>query len=454
MGRAAICPEGISRKAADGNPWSADGVTKIEGQKSSFYYGWIIVGVAIVTSTLVYGVRYSFSIFFPEILKDFGWNRGDTALMMSMNICVYGLMAPVAGTLSSRWKPKMLMPVGVIVLVAAMIGCSLARRLWHFYICFGVLVPLGTALCGWPIMSPALMNWFATRRGLIMGIGQAGGGLSFVYGLLAQYLILQVGWRSAYLTLAVIIAVVLLPLHRFVFHFHPRSKGLKAYGSEELESAGKGADRLSFRSWTVAQMVRTYPLWLLILSFFLFWGIACFMILAHQIKYAEDAGYSAVFAASIFALSGVAMLAGQATGVISDRIGREKAMALCAAATLVGILSLLAVRDTSQPWLLSLYALSFGYGAGLYSAVIFAGAADIFCGTHFGTASGMLLTGMGLGGAIGPWLGGYLYDTTGTYDNAFILCMACIALATASFWMAAPRNADKLNAARLKSRVR
>jgi MFS family permease len=100
--------------------------------------------------------------------------------------------------------------------------------------------------------------------------------------------------------------------------------------------------------------------------------------------------------------------------------------------------------------LLYVYALSFGYGSGLYTAIIFAGAADIFYGEHFGTASGLLLTGMGLGGAIGPWLGGYLYDTTGSYDGAFILCMACIVLASVSYWIAAPRNADQLHTRRLK----
>jgi MFS family permease len=413
---------------------------------SSFFYGWVIIAVSIITSMLVYGVRYSFSIFFPEILDEFGWSRGSTALMMSMNVFVYGLTAPVAGTLSSRWKPKILMPAGVILLVLAMTGCSFARQLWHFYICFGVIVPIGTALCGWPIISPALMNWFATRRGLVMGIGQAGSGLSFVYGLLAQYLILHLGWRSAYLALALILAAILLPLHRFIFHYHPKSKGLKPYGSEDRKTEKTVEVVVQSRNWTVTQMLRAYQLWLLVLYFFLFWGISCFLVLAHQIKYAEDAGYSSVFAVSVFALYGVAMLLGQLSGVMSDRIGREKTMILSSAATLVGLTALMAVHDTSQPWLLYIYALGFGYGAGLSTAILFAGAADIFYGIHFSTASGILLTGMGLGGAIGPWLGGYLYDISGSYDNAFILCMVCIVLASVSYWIAAPRNANKLHA--------
>jgi sugar phosphate permease len=416
----------------------------------SFFYGWVIIAVGAITGMLVYGVRFSFSIFFPEILNEFGWSRGSTALMMSINVFIYGLMAPVVGTLSSRWKPKIMMPAGVIILALAMIGCSFARQLWHFYIYFGVIAPVGTALCGWPIISPALMNWFATRRGLVMGIGQAGGGLSFVYGLLAEYLILCWGWRSAYLALAVILITILLPLHHFIFHYHPESKGLEAYGSNDLKSEKAVEDSVLSRNWTMQQMLRTYQLWLLVLSNFLFWGVSCFLVLAHQIKYAEDAGYSAVFAVSVFALYGVAMLLGLSSSVMSDRIGREKTLALSSVAALVGLFALIAVRDTSHPWLLYTYALGFGYGAGLFSAMIYAGTADIFYGKHFGTASGMLMAGVGLGGAIGPWLGGYLYDTMGRYDNAFILCMACIVLASVSYWIAAPRNADKLHARRLK----
>jgi MFS family permease len=147
------------------------------------------------------------------------------------------------------------------------------------------------------------------------------------------------------------------------------------------------------------------------------------------------------------------MLSGQLSGGISDRIGREKTMLLSSAAALIGLSALIAVRDTSQPWLLYLYAILFGYGAGLSTVVLFAGAADIFNGRNFGTAAGMLLTGMGLGGAIGPWLGGYLYDITGGYDYAFLLCSACIVLASISYWIAAPRNAGSLHAEQLKNRT-
>ena len=83
-------------------------------------------------------------------------------------------------------------------------------------------------------------------------------------------------------------------------------------------------------------------------------------------------------------------------------------------------------------------------GVGLYSPTAFAGIADLFYGKHFGGIAALLLTGMGIGGAVGPWLGGYIYDISGSYRAAFILCMACFALACVAAWIAAPRNAGKL----------
>lgn len=417
-------------------------------RRPAFFYGWWIIAVSVITNILIYGFRYSFSIFFPEILAEFNWGRGETALMMSINILVYGLTAPVAGTLASRWKPRATMLAGLVVLTAAMVGCSLTGRLWHFYLCFGVLAPVGTAFCGWPVIAPALMNWFATRRGLVLGVGQSTG-LSFVYGLMAQFLIERLGWRLAYLALAAILVAVLLPLQRFVFCHHPRLKGLRPYGSGEDPAGGAAEQGNIFRDWTVRQMLRTPQLWLLVLYFFLFWGISCFLVLSHQVKYAEDVGYAASFAVSVFALYGLAMLAGQFSGVMSDWIGREITMLISSACALAGLACLIAVRDTSQPWLLCVYALAFGFGAGLSTTTLFAGLADLFHGKHYGTASGMVLMGMGLGGAIGPWIGGHLHDILGSYEAAFFLCMACIALGSASYWIAAPRHAARLRARRL-----
>ena len=164
------------------------------------------------------------------------------------------------------------------------------------------------------------------------------------------------------------------------------------------------------------------------------------MVLAHQVKLAEDKGYSGMFSASIFALYGIFMVVGQISAALSDWIGREKTMTLATLLSIGALVALISVRDTSQPVLLYCYAVCFGWGAGMFAVTLYAGTADIFYGRHFGGLSGLLLTGQGIGGAIGPWLGGYIYDVSGSYDISLWISIFCFGLACTLVWIAAPRH--------------
>ena len=424
-------------------------------KRPRLFYGWIIVSIAVLSITVIYGIRHSFAVFFPSILDEFGWSRGSTAMMFSINLLVYGFVAPLVGGLGDRWKPRRVMPIGVIILSLATAGCAFANELWHFYLLFGILVPLGTALSGWPILCPALSNWFAKRRGLVMGLGQAGVGFSFVYGIFVEFVISQLGWRSAYFTLAGTLLVLPLPLYLLLFHYRPEDKGLKAYGTTKLSTTKDSAVEVATDTvavsydWTFVQAIKTYQLWLLVLGLLLYWGMGVYPVLAHQIKFAEDIGYSSRFAASVFALFGIGTVAGSLSSSISDWIGREKTVTVAATLSIGALVALILVNDTSQPWLLYVYAICFGYGAALYAGTNYAAVADIFHGRHFGAIAGLLLTGAGIGTAIGPSLAGHIYDVSGSYLGAFILSMVSIGVAYISFWMAAPRNAAKLRAKNL-----
>lgn len=416
-----------------------------------FFYGWIVVGISVVSMMLIYGVRHSFSVFFPSILDEFGWPRGSTAIMLSLNILVYGFLAPVAGSLADRWKPRVIMLMGITILGLATAGCAFVQELGHFYLLFGILMPVGSAFSGWPLVSPMLVNWFARRRGLAIGVGQMGGGLSFVYGMFAQFTISHLGWRYAYFALAATLFVLLFPVYLF-FYYRPENRGLRPYGAfEQPPAEGSKAESSAVENpapteWTLGRAMKTHQLWLMVSSYFFFWGVGDYLILAHQVKFAEDVGFSNTFGASVFALFGVFMVLGQLSASISDWLGREKTITLATILIIGALTALLSVRDTSHPGLLVLYATCFGYGNGLYTPTVFAGTADIFHGRHFGAISGLLLTGMGVGGAIGPWLGGTIYDVTGSYSMAFGLCMVCFGLACVTVWIAAPRNAARLRA--------
>ena len=420
--------------------------------KARFFYGWVIVCVTIIGMVLIYGIRHSFAVFFSPILDEFAWSRGNISIMLSLNIFVYGFLAPVAGILADRWRARIVMPLGIGILGIATMGCSWARELWHFYLLFGVLMPVGSAFSGWPILGPALMNWFVKRRGLVMGLGQMGGGLSFVYSIFVEFIILHYGWRFTFWVLAGTLALLLFPSYLLFFYYRPQDRGLIPYGSAFPARNQRPGQREPLtksplpREWTLSQVLCSSQLWLLVLSYALFWGIGAYLVLAHQVRFAQDAGYSSMFSVSIFALYGITLFLGQLSGFISDRMGRERAATLAVALSMIALVALISVRDNSQPWLLYIYSICFGFGGGLFTPTIFAGSADIFYGRHFGAVSGLLLTGMGAGGIFGPWLGGYIFDITGSYVPAFILCLACIALSGIIFWIAAPRKATQIGA--------
>ncbi len=415
-----------------------------------FFYGWVIVGLGFIVMVLIYGTRHSFSVFFPSVLNEFGWSRGSTALMLSLNLLVYGLTAPLVGSLADRWKPRRVIFIGLTILTLAIAGCAFARELWHFYLLFGILTPMGTACCGWPLLGPTLANWFVKRRGLVLGLGMMGGGLSFTFGRFVEFVISQLGWRYAYFVVAGVIVAVLSPLYLFLFRYHPGDKGVKPYGADEipitkeLTAETETVKNTSPSGWTMGRAMRNYQLWSLMVSQGLYWGVGCYLVLAHQVKFTEDVGYSSAFAASIFALFGIFMATGEISGFMSDWIGREKTITLATILSIGALVALVLVRDTSQPWLLYVYAICFGYGAGLYLPTYYAGLADIFYGKHYGAIAGLSITGSGLGGAIGPWLGGFIYDLSGSYFIGFILCMGCFVLACIAFWIAAPRNAARV----------
>ena len=369
--------------------------------------------------------------------------------MFSLNIFVYGFSAPIAGSLGDRWKPRRVMLLGIMILGLSTAICGFAQKLFHFYLLFGILMPLGTAFSGWPLLAPALANWFIKRRGLVIGLGSMGGGLSFIYSMFAEFTISNIGWRFAYFVLAATLMGIILPLYLF-FHYRPESKGLRAYGAAELPSPKDFTSKIASiketisHDWTLSRALRTYQLWLMVLAYLLYWGLGGYLVVAHQVKFAMDAGYSGMFSASIFGLFGVFMVVGQVSAFISDWIGREKAITLAAILSTGALVALSSVKDTSQPILLYLYATCFGYGGGLFCATAFVGTADIFHGRHFGEIAGLLLTGQGIGGAIGPWLGGYIYDISGSYRISLFLCIVCFGLACTMVWIAAPRKAVRL----------
>ena len=148
--------------------------------KQTFFYGWTVGGICTIAMTFGYGVRHSFSVFFPPILAEFGCSLGNTAVMLSIHLFVYGIVSPFSGALSDHWKPQRTIILGAIILGLSTAVCSLARELWHFYLVFGFLTPIGLACVGAPVLAEPWaiqkdcrgIPWLRYRRGLRRRSGQ------------------------------------------------------------------------------------------------------------------------------------------------------------------------------------------------------------------------------------------------------------------------------------------
>ena len=410
-----------------------------------FYYGWIIVAVVFVTMGIGVNARTSFSLLYPPILDEFGWDRGVTAGVFSFGFLLSAFLSPVLGRMIDTRGPRGVTLIGVAALAAGMLLAGLSREPWHFYATLGVLVGAGSVCLGYSCQGLFLPAWFARRRGLAMSIAFAGVGVGSIVLLPAmQWVIERAGWRTACLSLGVLAIVLLTPL-ALLLRRRPEDIGLHPDG-EATTAEGAAAARRAYIvdadwaavEWTLARAMRTGRFWWIAIGYFC--GLfAWYLVQVHQTQYLLETGFTATEAAWALGWVSLAGVPGQiALGWLSDRIGREIVWAIGSAGFCITYVALLALP--SSPGIPLLYTMVIAQGALGYglTSVIGAIPAEIFEGRHYGSIFGTLMLGALAGGAVGPWFMGFVHDRTGSYTLAFWVAIGCSLLSAFAIWRAAP----------------
>jgi len=416
------------------------------GKNPRIYYGWLVLALGFFTMLVAYSLRYNFSVFYVAILEHFGWGRGETAAGFSINLIVYAISCPLAGNLVDRFGVRVTVPVGAVLLGIALSACSLIHAIWQFYLIIGITA-FGNCAMGYVAHVPMIANWFVKRRGLALGVLSAGVTASAVIAPGVQFLITALGWKGAFVVLAGLSAFVVAPLAAIFARQRPEDMGLNGESDHEgfsEDQAGGSNDLVAdrewvSRDWTPAGAVKTPRFWWMSLAC-LFLGFYCYTLLAHQVAYLTDAGYSRAFAAGIVAIFCVLATLSSFCTLISDFLGREITFTLSSGCTLIGMVLLMSIRDPLHPWMPYLYALVFGFGYGLCIALMAVTSADLFHGKHYGAINGIFMALFVFGGAVGPWFAGYLFDVTGSYDRMFPLLFLAVFASTAFIWLASPRR--------------
>jgi sugar phosphate permease len=181
-------------------------------KSSNVFYGWIVVGISTLVFAIVRGVNDAFSVFFVALLEEFGWSRAAVAGVFSLARLTEGAVSIGVGMLSDRFGLRRLVPVSACLVAFGLVLASQAQTLWIFYVAYGVIFALGS--CGLGELSHVLLisRWFVRKRGTAIGIAMAGMGLGILLIVpLAQMCILHLGWRWAYIVLATIVGVGVIP---------------------------------------------------------------------------------------------------------------------------------------------------------------------------------------------------------------------------------------------------
>ncbi|HXG68259.1 MAG TPA: MFS transporter [Blastocatellia bacterium] len=440
----------------------SEGQTSEQEPKAAgrIYYGWVIVAVCFLVMALIAPMLASFSIFYVAILEDLKWSRGDTALALSVYFIVSGLASPFAGDLVDRYGPRIVMPLGALVTAGAFLWISRMASPWQFYAAFGVVGAIGATMLNLVPLTAVISNWFVRHRGLAIGLVTGGQGLGQVGIPVIQYLIDHMGWRNAYIVLGAIILLVPSALILMFLYRRPSDRGLsiedearslrrrdKTDAADDATRRKEGGRKSEVviankewaeTEWTIGKAARTLRFWTLILVMVLY--SASFIIISVQlVAYLTDEGYSPTLAASAVGFEGFINIIGRFIGGgISDRIGREKTLTLGVACIVLCILLLAAAGSIASPVLVYSFSVLYGLGNGMALPAFMAATADLFQGKHFGSILGVAMLGGYLGGALGAWLSGYLFDVTQAYKLNFMIAGVAMALAGALIWKVRP----------------
>src|ERR1700704_5284270 len=376
-----------------------------------FFYGWGIVAVTFITMAIGVNARTAFSLFFPPIIEEFGWERGVTAGAFSFGFLVSGPVSPLIGRLMDRAGPRGVMELGVALMAAGLLLAPLTTQPWHLYLTIGVLVGAGSICLGYSGQSLYLPNWFNRRRGLAMGLAFAGVGIGSMTLLpWVQLMIEQTGWRTACTAMGILVLVVLAPIN-LLLRKRPEDLGLEPDGDAAPSASTKPVSNIvdpvwAGTDWTLRRALRTARFWWISLGYFC--GLyVWYAVQVHQTKYLLDIGFSptvGVWALGVVSLLGIP---GQIwLGHLSDRVGREWIWAVSCLGFAICFAALIGLAYA--PTLALLYVMVAAQGALGYGVTSIMGAVvvEIFEGKNYGSIFGTVMLAAIIGGAAGPWVTG------------------------------------------------
>ena len=386
---------------------------------------WIILGAILIQLCL--GAIYAWSVFTAP-LKEAGWTVAETQYVFTAGLVSFALVMVIAGRLMPKYGPRKLAIAGGVVLGTGYLLASVqgGTSFWSVLIGVGFIGGAGIGLA-YVVPIAVGMRWFPDKKGLITGLAVAGFGFgAMLWVKLAGAwgnLIANVGLGTTFAVYGIVFLTVVL-IGGLWMVFPPENWRPQGYDPDQAGGAAASGDG----DFTSGEMLRTVPFYLILLTFAISASAGLMTIGLMKLFPMQALTASGMDRAAASAVAGTAMavffslangIGRILWGALSDRIGRKTAIILMMASQ--GVVVLLFQFMAGSEYLLYLGATIIGFNFGGNFALFPTVTADTFGAKHIGQNYGWVFLAYGIGGIIGPVLGGKLGDLN-NYPLAFTIC--------------------------------
>lgn len=378
------------------------------------HYAWVVLACAIAISAVSSGVRQSFGVFIDPLVEQYGWSRGSISAANSIMFLSSIAFLLIAGALADRVGARRIALVAAAGTTLGMFLTGTMSQLWQFYIFYGVILG-GSSMVFIVVLPVIITRWFHQKVGMALGLMWASlAAGAMVASPVLRWLITSVGWRESFFIIGIAGGAILL-LSVFFLRSRPGDIGSLPYGAEAPHPAPEGVSApttpISF-----SQVRRTGAFWHLINIHFL-GCVGHSIILAHVVSMAIHTGVPGLAAAGVLStVAGASIIGRLVSPILAERLGGRRTFAL---AFFLQGMPILLLLGANLPWHFYLFALLFGPGYGGETPPF-----PMVNRQYYGSNSplsninGWQLAGAQVGMALGAWLGGALFDLTGTYTWA------------------------------------
>jgi MFS family permease len=393
-----------------------------------WHYGWVIVLMGALITCIGAGAMFTLPVFLKPIETDTGWSSTGVTASMTVAFLVMGASGFGWGALSDRIGARPVLVMGNVLLGLGLILASRSTSLLAFQFCYGVVIGVAGGSFFPPLIATTV-GWFEKHRSLAVSLVSVGIGVApMTVAPFSQWLVSEFGWRQAQFLLGVGVLVLLIPMSLLI----RRPPAVSPDAAEAPQATAATAPVPEQPDLTVAQALRTPQFIVLALVFF-----ACCAChsgpIIHTVSFAQWCGIAPAYAVTIYSVEGVGGLFGRfVLGLAGDKFGVKPVLVTGLLIQAIGAGAYLYAGNLEVFYVVA-FIFGFAYGGvmPLYAVL----ARDYFGPNIMGAVFGAAAMVSSLGMALGPVIGGWIYDTwnayTGLYVASAVVGLGAVAVALA-----------------------